>query len=212
MDAVSSLRGVIDGAVDDVEPSSFRDHIREVTDDISLTPGVLTITTARTLDPSLDPETSAQRGAGVQLSYTGLELTRSVLREQRWDGERESYYYDLLAAEILVSRGLYYLSKTGVRHEAVGIVRKFGRTQADQAALGTRHADDPLEGDVLRLAVNAGADLATQATPPAIATYRDELVADLQTYPLPGPDEALAGVEERLTTLAGDREATEADG
>jgi hypothetical protein len=213
MEAVSALDEVIGRSVDELEPVSFRDRLVGVASGTSRTPGVLAIKTARALDPAVGLEASATRGAGVQLSYTGLELTRSILREQRWeDSDTDSYYYDLLAAEILVSRGLYYLSGTGVRRQAVEIVQKFGRTQTETEELGTRHADEPLEMDVIRLAVDAGADLVMQTTPPSLATYREELADNLQNYPLPEPDEALAGVDERLTTLVADRELGEADG
>jgi hypothetical protein len=213
MEAVSALDEVIGRSVDKLEPASFRDRLLGVASGTSRTPGVLAIQTARALDPAADIETSATRGAGVQLSYTGLELTRSILREQRWEeGDTDDYYYDLLAAEILVSRGLYYLSGTGVRRQAVEIVQKFGRTQTETAELGTRHAGEPLEMDVIRLAVDAGADLVMQTTPPSLATYREELADDLREYPLPEPDDALAGVDERLTTLVADRELREADG
>jgi hypothetical protein len=213
MEAVSSLDEVICRSVDEVEPGSFRERLLGVASGTSRTPGVLAIKTAKALEPSVDLESSAARGAGVQLSYTGLELTRSILRRRRWeDSDTEEYYHDLLAAEILVSRGLYYLSGTGVRQQAVEIVQKFGRTQTEGGELGTRHADEPLEVDVIRLAVDAGADLVMQTTPPSLATYREELARELRGYPLPAPDEALVGVDERLATLVVDRGLREADG
>lgn len=196
----------------DIEPVPFRERLHEVVDGVSLTPGVLTIVTARAMEPSVEETASAKRGAGVQLSYEGLRLTRAVLRERDWEvNEDKSYYRDLLAASVLVSRGFYYLADTGVADQSVEIVRRFGRNETYKQQSVTGELEDSLEVDVIRLAVNAGADMAVQTIPPAVTSYADTIARELESEPLPAPEEALGGVEERIGTLAGTPDPTGVD-
>ncbi len=210
---VTAARTVLEQSLADIEPPAFRRHLQTVLGDITPTPAVLTIRTARALEPSLDLETCAVRATGVQLTYEGLRLTRSVLREQRWHApdERSQYYLDLLAAAVLVSRGYYCLADTGVTRQAVEAARRFGRHQT-YAQTGTfDDVEYSLEADFVALAVTAGADLAVRTVPPSITAYGESLAQDIGREPLPDPVEGLVGVEERVATLAASPEATEVD-
>ena len=190
----------------DIGPPTFRSHLEGVLEDQSLTPGVLTVKTARALDGSTDLEASAMRGAGVQLSYEGLRLTRAVVDERgaldtAVEEAQEEYYLDLLAAEVLVSRGFYHLATTGVSDQAVEIVRRFGRNQTHELD-GQSPTEASLEEDVIKLAVNAGADMSTTPVSSAVTSFGERLATELEREPLPDPDDALAGIEGRITTAA----------
>jgi hypothetical protein len=188
-------------SLDGIEPAPFRERLDAVLDGTSLTPAVLVVKSARALDPGVDAETSALRGAGVQLSYEGLRLTRSLLREKEWEhAERTPYNLDLLASGTLVSRGFHELSETGVAMQAVDIVRRFGRDQTNTLA-GEDVPDTSLESDVVKLAVNAGADLALQSVPPSVGAFAETLAAELEAEPLPDPN-TLGGIEDRFATAA----------
>ncbi|MGQ4554408.1 DUF7114 family protein [Halobellus sp. GM3] len=87
---------------------------------------------------------------------------------------------DVIAADILVSRGFYLLARTDAAARAVDVVRAFGRDQT----LGRRDGADVealdrnLEADVFALAVVAGMT-AVGATPsPALLEYAAELGRD----------------------------------
>lgn len=187
----------------DVEPRPFRDRLYSKISGISLTPGVLTMKTAHTIDPSLDSAATAHRGAGVQLSFEGLRLTRSIIQEQPWDelDDPEPYYLDLLAANVLVSRGFYHLTGTGVAEQSIEIIQRFARNQTYVQQSTPELLEAPLEIDIIKLAVNAGADMAMQSIPTAVSSYGDTLAHELEQDPLPQPEDALGGVEEQITGL-----------
>lgn len=230
------VRESLSDSLADIEPTALRDRLDAILAHQPLTPGVLTLRTARALDSTVTTAAGARRGAGVQMSYEGLRLTRSIIRDRaasddgdsaaisdelrngavpavRTDGdgdEKTSYYLDLLAAEVLVSRGFYHLSTTGVASQAVEIVRRFGRNQTTE--LETGDARDPsLEVDVIKLAVDAGADLANVPATPALSQFRDGLAAELEAEPLPDPDGALESIETRVRTAVQGSELPEVD-
>lgn len=201
MDEVGVITETLERSLADIEPAPFQSRVAEAAGERPLLPGVLAVRVARTLDPGVDIEAAATRGAGVQLCYEGLELTRSVLRNRPWADDDEEYQQDLLVAEVLVSRGFSLLATTGVVRDAIAIVQRFGRTQTNLEALGGRHDDDPLEVDVLELAVNAGADLVLDGLSPSVRSHSGDIARDLLAYPLPGP-EATGTVDDRLDALA----------
>ncbi len=147
-------------SINPAEPPAFHDRVTGVLGGASLLPGALTVRTARRLDVTVDTETAAARGAGVQLCYEGLELTRSVLRDEPWTKPGEDYHQDLLVAEVLVSQGFSQLAHTGVVTDAVAIVQRFGRTQTNLEQLGDRHTwtdsspKQPSSGRTARPATN----------------------------------------------------------
>ncbi|QLH79865.1 hypothetical protein HZS55_22330 [Halosimplex rubrum] len=101
MEEAAAVRGAALEAVGDVEPDRLRERIRERLEDGSMAPGVLTVLSARAVaagsadGPSVDIDAVADRGAGVQLIYEGLRLTRSLSRDPPWErdgalaGDRE---------------------------------------------------------------------------------------------------------------------------
>jgi len=95
MDEVAAVRRAALDAVDDVEPGGLRERIRDHLDDGSLAPGVLAVSSARAVRESRDApagdfslDSVAERGAGVQLIYAGLRLTRSLAQDPPWEHAR----------------------------------------------------------------------------------------------------------------------------
>jgi hypothetical protein len=97
MEEVAAVRRAALDAVDDVEPGDLRDRIRARLDDGSMAPGVLAMLSARAAadatgddtGPSTFPaEAAAERGAGVQLIYEGLRLTRALAQDPPWERAR----------------------------------------------------------------------------------------------------------------------------
>jgi len=209
MEAVGALSEAIEGSLADLEPPPFRSRVTGAVGERPLLPGVLTVRVARRIDTTVDVQAAAARGAGVQMCYEGLELTRLVLRTEPWEDpdDTEAYHQDLLVAEVLVSQGFNLLAETDVVTDAVGIVQRFGRTQTTLEKLGHRNDEEPLEVDVLELAVNAGADLAMDGVSSSVRTHSGDIARELLEYPLPDPDQ-LDAVDDQLSALAADARVT----
>ena len=203
MDEAGALTDALERSLADIEPAPFHSRALGAVGERPLLPGVLTVRVAHAVDQTVDISSAATRGAGVQLCYEGLELTRSVLRNRSWENSGEGYQQDLLVAEVLVSRGLSLLAETGVVTDAVAIIQRFGRTQTDLESPGDRHEEDPLEIDVLELAVNAGADLAMDSLPASVRAHGGDIARELLDYPLPDPD-VMGAVDDQLDALAAD--------
>ncbi|WP_297885411.1 hypothetical protein [uncultured Halorubrum sp.] len=188
MDDAARARDAAREALADVEPEQLREALDARILDAAVTPGVLALVTARALDPDVDLGDVADRAAGVQLIYEGLRLTRTVAREEPWvtaptaaaeiDADME-----ILAADVLVSRGFSLLARTHAARPAVDVVRAFGRdqtlrdrdeTDADAAAALDRN----LEVDALELAVVAGTTAVGGDPPEELLEYARDLAAD----------------------------------
>ncbi|MFB6151036.1 MAG: hypothetical protein ABEJ40_04440 [Haloarculaceae archaeon] len=95
MEEVAAVRRAALDAVGDVEPEGLRDRIRDRLDDGSLAPGVLAVLSARAVHDAREAaerefpvDAVADRGAGVQLIYEGLRLTRTLVRDPPWERGR----------------------------------------------------------------------------------------------------------------------------
>lgn len=184
-----------------VEPAPFRTRLERTLEGRPLTPGVLTVRTARAADATVAREAATERAVGVQLTYEGLRLTRRLVETEPWPpaGEGDPDV-DVVAAEVLVAKGLNQLAHTGVRGRVVEIVRRFGRSHAREADAG----EPSLEADFVVLAVEAGAELAAPTVPPGLVEYARELAAEIEADPLPsgGPIEDVAADVERIVAAA----------
>lgn len=211
MDDAVRARDAAREALADVEPGQLREAIEERLADASMTPGVLTLLSARALEPSVRLDGIAERAAGVQLIYEGLRLTRTLSHEEPWvpnlDGGTDADL-EILAADVFVSRGFYLLARTEAAERAVNVVRAFGADQtrrrseeADAAAL-----DRNLEADVFALGVVAGATAVDGHTPDSLLDYAERLArecdyeGDLPPAAVALPDAA----GERIAALFGD--------
>jgi hypothetical protein len=188
MDDAVRVREAACEAVDDIEPDRLREVLLERLSDAPMTPAVLTLVSARAPETGVDTDTDgiAERAAGVQLIYEGLRLTRSLAWAEPWTetadadaGDIEADL-DVLAADVLVSRGFYLLARTDAASRAVDVVRAFGRDQTLARGDGAEAEalDRNLEADVFALALAAGMT-AVGATPsPAAVEYAAELGRD----------------------------------
>ncbi|MDG5778913.1 hypothetical protein VB773_04855 [Haloarculaceae archaeon H-GB2-1] len=206
MEEAAAIRRAALEAVEDVEPETLRERIEGHIADGSMAPGVLTILSARACRDTVTdavPDGIAERGAGVQLIYDGLRLTRSLAREVPWtEGDGESVAdLSILVADILVARGFYLLACTQAADSAVETVRAFGRDQTIRRATDDTSLDENLEADVFELAVIAGTTASGERPTAQLREFVAELArtdGDLgvarDTFP--------KSVRDRLSTLS----------
>ena len=203
MDETAHARAAFRDGISDITPDALRSRLGGVLESASMTPGALTVLTAAALDESIEGDAAARRGAGVQMSYEGLRLSRDLIQNDPWtEGDPSEGDLNAIAAEVLVARGFEYLAHTVVADDVVAAVRQFGRDQTrrenpdvDRAALDRR-----LEADFVHIAVEAGADIALGSLPEEIESLADELAAELGSRPLPEAEIALAGLEDLIAT------------
>ncbi|WP_284012999.1 DUF7114 family protein [Halobaculum litoreum] len=187
MDDAARTRAAAERAVGDAEPAALRSALTDRFDDAEMTPGALTLLSARALDPDADLAGVEDHAAGVQLIYEGLRLTRELSQTEPWasadlDAEGDiDADLDVLAADVSVSRGFYLLARTAAAAKAVETVRAFGRDQtlrrdaADDAAATA--LDRNLEADVFELAVVAGTAAVGRTAPEELLSYAADLAA-----------------------------------
>lgn len=213
MDEAAAVRRAARATVEDIEPARLRDALLAFIDTTSLTPGVLTLLTARIRSDSRDG--LEQPAAGVQLIYNGLRLTRQLAHNEPWnDGEeeRKKANMHILVADVLVARGFYLLSHTNAASTAVDVVRSFGQHQAQEHKLdpetdgefepGTSTAERQLKRDVLELALTTGAVVTDgeSATTGDLHAVAKDLAATCEGTGFPAPETFLSQpVTDRLT-------------
>lgn len=235
MDEAAAVRQAALDAVGDVEPEGLRERIEARLDEGSLAPGALTVLSARAVHDALEDSDGfatgpiAERGAGVQLIYEGLRLTRTLAGDPPWErrrsltdgagsaadvpadpavGATEQTLTDadmaVLVADVLVARGFYLLARTEAAPEAVATVRAFGRDQTIRRTRGDASLDRNLERDVFELAAVAGATAVGGDVPPPLREY----VADLADTGSPLPLPEVLFTDATLSELAGHLEAS----
>lgn len=213
MDEAVRAREASRQEIRDITPNALRDVIRDLLAETSTVPGVLALLSAGATDRPTDDADLDARAAGVQLIYLGLSLTRSLARDDPWSGsggDPDRADMEVLAADVMVSRGFSLLARTEAAETAVETVRAFGRVETERAerpdADGDAHA---LERDVFELAVIAGAT-ATGVTPSAdLREYAVDLARSLEAVPIPDAESVLTdGAVEPLYALSGTRGAT----
>lgn len=206
MDEVALVRRVSREAVGDIEPPALRRHVDDLLSGSSMLPGVLVLLAARSIDSGVDPRLVEDRIAGVQLVYTGLHLTRSLIHEEPWAtaDDQSGANLDVLAADVLVSRGFYLLARTDAAGRAVEAVRAFGRDQtyrrwddADVTAL-----DRNLEIDIFELAAISGAGALDERPPKWLRDATLELAFRVDDADAANVRELIAGLGEPLLNQA----------
>ncbi|MFC6786564.1 hypothetical protein ACFQFH_11900 [Halobaculum halobium] len=211
MDDAARTRAAAERSVGDVEPAALRNALTDRFDDAEMTPGALTLLSARALDPDVDLTDIEDHAAGVQLIYEGLRLTRSLSQSEPWAaadldavGDIDADL-DVLAADVSVSRGFYLLARTAAAGKAVETVRAFGRDQTRRRGVDAEEAaalDRNLEADVFELAVVAGTAAVGASAPDDLLSYAAELAA--------GDDDRMPAIGS-LPESTGDRIAALAD-
>jgi hypothetical protein len=202
MEEVAAIRRAALDAVDDVEPGRLRERIEQRLTDGSMAPGVLTVLSARAVHEHLldatdrEPfpsEAVTERGAGVQLIYEGLGLTRSLVQEDPWGVDASENGHDeadidadmaILVADILVARGFYLLARTEAADAAVDTVRAFGRDQTTRRVTGDASLDRNLEADVFELAVVTGTTAVGGSAPGKLREYAMDLARTNGSLPV----------------------------
>ncbi|WP_327051081.1 DUF7114 family protein [Halomicrococcus gelatinilyticus] len=188
MEEAVRARGAAREAVRDITPEHLRDYIDGLLESSAMTPGVLTLLSARAVDGATGATGARNRAAGVQLIYEGLRLTRSLAVDEPWEEtstETESNVA-ILAATVMVSRGFYVLARTEAADKAVETVQSFGRDQTTPDGL-----DRSLEADVFELAIVAGTTVAGADAPSKASEYASELadsVVDGDETPVDAPE------------------------
>ncbi|WP_280535739.1 hypothetical protein [Halopenitus sp. POP-27] len=211
MDDAVRAREAAREALADVEPTRLRAVLDERLVDAAVTPGVLAIVTARALSPDVAADHVEERAAGVQLIYEGLRLTRQLSHEEPWvtaaDGADIDADLDVLAADVLVSRGFSLLSRTEAATAAVEVVRAFGRDQTlrERPDADTLALDRNLEEDVFELAVVAGTTAVGGDPPTDLLAYARELAADYDGGFPPAGQALSDGTADRIATLSEER-------
>jgi hypothetical protein len=219
MEEAAVVRRAAMDAVGDVEPEGLRERIEDRLDDGSLAPGALALLSARvahdarSLDGEFAAESIAERGAGVQLIYEGLRLTRTLAQDPPWErarsltdgagetdvagvgadgtplsdpdgGDLTDADMAILVADVLVARGFYLLARTEAAGDAVATVRAFGRDQTTRRTSGDSSLDRNLERDVFELAAVAGTTAVGGAPSSALREYVADLAGTDDPLPL----------------------------
>jgi hypothetical protein len=193
-DAVVARRSARE-ALSDIEPEPLRGALDERLATASMTPGALTLLSARAFAPNADVAAFGEQAAGVQLIYEGLALTRRLAHEEPWadtDEDDIDADIDVLAADVLVSRGFYLLARTAAADRAVEVVRAFGRDQTRREGRTDPDRDRNLEADVFELAVVTGVDAVDGVTSEELLAYADGLARGYDGT-LPAAGELLGG-------------------
>lgn len=196
-------------ALADIEPPQLHETLDDRLVDASMSPGVLTFTSARALESGVDLDGIAERAAGVQLIYEGLRLTRTLAHEEPWVGDAGNDIdadLDILAADVLVSRGFYLLARTEAAARAVETVRAFGRDQTRRETEGgdTETLDRNLEADVFELAVVAGTTAVGTDAPTALLEYVASLAREYEGDLPPAAVTFPETTADQIASLSGD--------
>lgn len=206
-DAVVARRSARE-ALSDIEPEPLRETLDERLATASMTPGALTLLSARAFAPDVDVSTFGERAAGVQLIYEGLALTRSLAHDEPWGSATEDDIdadLDVLAADVLVSRGFYLLGRTTMAAErAVKTVQAFGRNQTarDEKNADTATLDRNLEADVFELAVVTGVAAVDGTTSDELLAFADGLARGYEGELPPAVTLLDGGTRKRIATFS----------
>lgn len=214
MDRVASCRRVAREAIGDVEPRKLHSVLEATIGDASMTPAVLVLESAAATDPDCDLSVAVSPAAGVQLIYEGLRLTRRLVRENPWalvtaeDDDPIAADMEILAADILVARGLCVLSHLDAASVAVETVIAFGRAEAargsedDAASADADPSTDvsTLEAHVVDLAVQTGAET-VGGEPTARVQTRAAAIADRADPGFPPAEQCLPAYESFVPDL-----------
>lgn len=174
MNEAVRVRSLAIDAVRDVTPIPLFDRIEARLEAASITPAIVTLASAR-YHGELDGFAEGCAGA-VQQIFVGLEITRELIEESPWvrpvDRSTDPDL-EIIAADVLLARGMSRLAGTDAARAAVQVVREFGQHQAGQLANGEYPART-LESSILDLAVSAGASaVGSPVDPAARATVAD---------------------------------------
>jgi len=221
MEAAVQARKAGRQAVRDVSPDQLRERIYRLLDESAMVPGVLALTSARTVEDTDEscettggngPVGVEDRAAGVQLIYEGLRLTRALADEPPWDRDpsHTNSNIDILAADVMVARGFSLLARTEAADKAVETVQSFGRNETDDQQ-GRPTSGHALETDVFELAVVAGATAFGTTPTDWLLDYAADLAESLDgDHPEP-PEPVAEAVEQAVSDAPSPRQFSPAE-
>lgn len=209
MDDAVLARDAARDALGDIEPDALRRALFRRLDDASMTPGVLTLLSARAFAPDADVAAYGDQAAGVQLIYEGLNLTRDLAHDAPWATDLDPDIdadMDVVAAEVMVSRGFYLLARTTAAGRAVEVVRAFGRDQSSRFDADTAgeaaDLDRNLEADVFELAVVTGSAATGGSAPDELLDYAAELARGYDGDLPPADDVLVQATRDHINSLS----------
>ncbi|MFC6990450.1 hypothetical protein ACFQH3_00810 [Haladaptatus sp. GCM10025707] len=186
MEEADAVRRAALDAIREIEPVRLRGDLEAILSTGSMAPGVLTLLCAQAIDGA-EPHAIRTRAAGVQLIYEGLRLTRTLTQNPSWETNVEQANLDVLAADVLVSRGFHLLARTEAANNAVATVQAFGRDQTlrGEPDADTDDLDRNLERDVLDLALVAGTTAVGATISPALRAFVRNLTTTYEAVAFP---------------------------
>tara|TARA_B110000263_G_C15196510_1_gene458594 strand:- start:9 stop:659 length:651 start_codon:yes stop_codon:yes gene_type:complete len=158
-------------AVSKVEPSQLKELILNRIDQKPSIFGLITTIIANENAESSDElnQSIDEKAAGVQLIYEGLKLTQELVRDEGWKHEENKLQADLelLAADVMVSRGFNLLSHTPAAKKAVETIRSFGQTESifSNGLEKNSSSEESLEKDLFELSIITGFYLLNKKPP-----------------------------------------------
>ena len=189
MEEAARARRAAREAIADITPDRLRDAIETVLAEASMTPGVLVLLAAESVDAGQHTGLE-ERAAGVQLIYEGLCLTRTFIEEEPWQ-DADGYVpadLDVLIADVLVSRGFSLLSHTPAATKAVETVQSFGREETNRREPASpTPAPLYLEEHVFELAAIAGSTASGGEPDDGVAERFSAVLTAVDGLPLPEP-------------------------
>lgn len=203
MEEAALARGALHDAVSDIDPPPFRESLESIIEDAVLTPAVLTVRTATAVAGTVDREAARSRGAGVQLCYEGLRASRTLTVDDPWTHTGEAVTEEdiqVIAAGTMVARGFQFLAHSGVARDGIEVMRRFGRNRTNELQ-DVPPPHPSLEIEVIKLAIEAGADLALSSVPAELSEYAEAVARDLESDPLPAPETVDVDIETELQRL-----------
>jgi hypothetical protein len=158
-------------AVSKVEPPQLKELILNRIDQKPSVFGLITTIIANESVESSDElnQSIDEKAAGVQLIYEGLKLTQELVRNKGWKHEENKLQADLelLAADVMVSRGFNLLSHTLAAKKAVETIRSFGQAESilSNGLEKNSLSEGNLEKDMFELSIITGFYLLNKEPP-----------------------------------------------
>lgn len=160
MDEGSRARSEAIRAMQDVTPDRLRERIEARLAAAPAAPGEVTIASARYHGADVTEGTVMDLAGAVQQIFVGLRITRELIETNPWhelDNRPSDADLEIVAADVLIARGVSRLASTAAAETAVEVVRTFGQEQAERLEHGRVSEERSLEATILELAVVAGA-------------------------------------------------------
>lgn len=178
MDDAARVRSETLRTVRDVSPEKLGDRISALLCEAEWTPALVSVASARHHGADPTEGRPFESAASVQQIYVGLAITRELIESTPWGSATDATEadIDIIAADVLVAKGMAQLAETDAAMAAVEVVREFGQFEAERSAEAAQTGARPLEECILELAVHVGA---SEAGVPVDEDLMTAVLADL---------------------------------